>query len=191
MVEMTEDDFDVVLAAAQAGDEHAFGCLWRDLNPRVLRYLRSMTTANYDDLASETWLQVIRHLSTFTGDEHSFRAWVFAIARHKLIDSDRRERRRPRLSSDDAAVDAFAAGDDTALIALENLTTDAALTLIATLPRDQAEVILLRVVAGLDVAAVAQLVGKNPGAVRISAHRGLRRLQEAVAGLRAEAGSLL
>ena len=48
--------------------------------------------------------------------------------------------------------------------------------LIATLPRDQAEVVMLRVVAGLDVADVARIVGKSPGAVRVAAHRALRRL---------------
>jgi RNA polymerase sigma-70 factor (ECF subfamily) len=53
--------------------------------------------------------------------------------------------------------------------------------LIATLPRFQAEVILLRVVAGLDTPAVARLVGRSPGAVRVAAHRGLRRLAATLA----------
>jgi RNA polymerase sigma-70 factor, ECF subfamily len=49
-------------------------------------------------------------------------------------------------------------------------------TLIAALPREQAEIIMLRVVAGLDTSAVARILGKRPGAVRVSAHRALRRL---------------
>ncbi|MGH8890491.1 MAG: RNA polymerase sigma factor [Acidothermaceae bacterium] len=194
-VEMVDEPFDDLLVAAQAGDEHAFACLWRDLNPRVLRYLRTMATSpNADlaaDLASETWLQVIRHLPKFTGDATAFRAWVFTIARNKVVDNGRRERRRPRIESDDAPLDAYPATDDTAVLAVQNLTTDAALALIASLPREQAEVIMLRVVAGLDVAAVAKLVGKSPGAVRISAHRGLRRLQEIVVRPHAEVGSAL
>jgi RNA polymerase sigma-70 factor, ECF subfamily len=47
---------------------------------------------------------------------------------------------------------------------------------VATLPRDQAEIIMLRVVAGLDTQRVARIVGKSPGAVRVAAHRGPRRL---------------
>lgn len=43
---------------------------------------------------------------------------------------------------------------------------------------DQAEMVLLRVVAGLGVEQVARLLGKRPGAVRVLAHRGLRRLAE-------------
>jgi RNA polymerase sigma-70 factor (ECF subfamily) len=61
---------------------------------------------------------------------------------------------------------------------VENLDTEAALALVATLPPDQAEVILLRVLAGLDVTQVASILGKRPGAVRVLQHRGLRRLAE-------------
>jgi RNA polymerase sigma-70 factor, ECF subfamily len=181
MVAMTDEPFDAVLAAAQRGDESAFACLWRELNPKLLRYLRTLAPNAAADLASETWLQVIRSLSRFSGDEPAFRGWVFTIARNKVIDASRRTRRRPPTTADDAALATLPSGDDTALLAMENLTTDSALALIATLPREQAEIIMLRVVAGLEVAAVAQIVGKSAGAVRISAHRGLRHLQEMVA----------
>jgi DNA-directed RNA polymerase specialized sigma24 family protein len=46
----------------------------------------------------------------------------------------------------------------------------------ASVGMSKAEIILLRVVAGLDAPAVARIVGKSPGAVRVAAHRGLRRL---------------
>jgi RNA polymerase sigma-70 factor (ECF subfamily) len=67
---------------------------------------------------------------------------------------------------------------DAADAALETLSTEAALALIASLAPDQAEVVALRVVANLDVAQVAKIVGKRPGAVRVLCHRGLRRLAE-------------
>ena len=65
---------------------------------------------------------------------------------------------------------------DTADQALEAVSTQAAMDLIKSLPREQAEIIMLRVVAGLDAGDVARIVGKTPGAVRVAAHRGLRRL---------------
>jgi RNA polymerase sigma-70 factor (ECF subfamily) len=52
---------------------------------------------------------------------------------------------------------------------------------IRSLPPEQAEIIMLRVVAGLDTGDVARIVGKSPGAVRVAAHRGLRRLAGQVA----------
>lgn len=60
--------------------------------------------------------------------------------------------------------------------ALEALSTQDALELVAGLPRDQAEAVLLRVVVGLDGPAAARVLGKRPGAVRTAAHRGLKRL---------------
>jgi RNA polymerase sigma-70 factor, ECF subfamily len=180
MVWMSDDHFEDVLAAAQGGAEFAFAQLWRELNPRLLRYLQTIAPSAAADLASETWLQVIKSLPRFTGEEPAFRAWVFTIARSKVADAQRRAQRRPRTTVNDLAVEAFASPDDTAVLAMERLTTDSALALIATLPRDQAEVIMLRVVAGLDVATVAAMVGKSPGAVRVSAHRALHRLQELI-----------
>jgi RNA polymerase sigma-70 factor (ECF subfamily) len=170
--------FDAALAAATAGDEAAFAVLWHDVHPVLLRYLRVTAPAAPDDLASETWLEVVRGLDRFSGDEQHFRSWVFTIARHRAVDWRRRAARQ--------AVDAvpgdwfvdFQAPDDPAAAALEALSTTAALALVAGLPPDQAEVVVLRVVAGLDVARVASIVGKRPGTVRVLAHRGLRRLAE-------------
>jgi RNA polymerase sigma-70 factor (ECF subfamily) len=177
---MSDAVFEDVLLAAQAGDENAFAQLWRTLNPPVVRYLRTLAPSSASDLASETWVQVIRNLSKFSGGEPAFRAWVFTIARNKVVDAARHDRRRPQSSIDEAALDRLASPDDTAQLAMDNLSTDAALALIASLPRDQAEVIMLRVVAGLDAAAVGVILGKSAGAVRVTAHRGLRCLQELV-----------
>ena len=58
------------------------------------------------------------------------------------------------------------------------ISTRAVLALVASLPRDHAEIIMLRVVAGLEAADVARIVGKTPGAVRVTAHRALRRLAD-------------
>jgi RNA polymerase sigma-70 factor (ECF subfamily) len=57
------------------------------------------------------------------------------------------------------------------------MSTEAALALVATLPPDQAEAVMLRSVAGLSVATVAQIMNRPPGTVRVLAHRGLRRLE--------------
>jgi RNA polymerase sigma-70 factor (ECF subfamily) len=67
---------------------------------------------------------------------------------------------------------------DAAELALEAISTRSVVALIKTLPRDHAEIIMLRVVAGLEAADVARIVGKTPGAVRVTAHRALRRLAE-------------
>lgn len=174
---MTPEIFVETLAAAQRGDEVAFTVLFRDLQPAVLRYLRVM--AGHDraeDIASDTWLQVVRGLGGFVGDEPAaFRGWVLSIARHRWLDAQRARSRRPETPV--AAIPDQPGTADVADAVEELISTESALELLAALPPDQAEVIMLRVVAGLDVARTAEIVGKQPGAVRVLAHRGLRRLE--------------
>jgi RNA polymerase sigma-70 factor (ECF subfamily) len=175
------DSFAETLAAAQAGDEFAIGCLWRDVQPRLLRYLRARSGGAGEDLASETWLRAARRLASFRGGEIEFRAWMFTIARHVLIDWQRRVRRQPvqDVVPEDVA-DRTGQSDPAADHAMERMETERALGLIRQLTPDQADVILLRVVAGLDVARVARILGKKSTAVRVLQHRGLRRLAELV-----------
>jgi RNA polymerase sigma-70 factor (ECF subfamily) len=173
--------FEVVLAAAAGGDDAAFGIIWRDLQPGLLRYLNAMAPGSGEDLASETWLRVVGALGRFSGDERAFRAWVFTIARHRAVDRWRRgARRKDELVPVDALV-YLPAPDDPAGAAIDAISSRAAVDLIATLPPDQAEVVLLRVVAGLEVAEVAAITGKRPGNVRVLSHRALRRLAERLA----------
>jgi RNA polymerase sigma-70 factor (ECF subfamily) len=176
MSRMNAATFVDVLAAAQRGDQASFAELFRDTQPAVLRYLHVVAGPRAEDLAAETWLQVVRGLGMFSGDDPvGFRAWVMSIARHRWLDDLRASARRPDVSFYELP-DRPAPGD-VATSVDEIITTEAALALIARLPRDQAEVVALRFIADLDVARTAALVGKQPGAVRVLAHRGLRRLE--------------
>jgi RNA polymerase sigma-70 factor (ECF subfamily) len=173
---MIGPSFPAELTAAAGGDENAFGVLWHDLQPRLLRYFKVITPEAAEDLASETWLAVIRGIGRFQGDEAAFQAWVFTIARHKARDGWRRAARRPVEELQATSLTEPSAPDDPAATVLEAASTRAALALIATLPAGQAEAIVLRVVAGLEVNRVAEIMGKQPNTVRVLTHRGLRRL---------------
>ncbi len=164
---------------AAAGDEQAFRDLYRSVQPGLLRYLRVLVgDQDAADVAAETWLQVVRDLASFTGDDRAFRAWVVTIGRHRALDHLRRVRRRPSVETPGEVFDALPAsgGGDPVDGAETAMSTARALALIARLPPDQAEAVLLRVVVGLDAVSAAKVLGKRPGAVRVATHRGLRRL---------------
>lgn len=168
-------DLDAVLDLARQGDEAAFGRVWRSLQPRLLRYLRVVGCADPDDVAGETWLQVVRDLHTFSGSEKDFRRWLFTIGRNRAIDAARSRSRRQvipvstglEILPDDRRVE-----DDV----LEVISTRRALTLVAALSKDQAEAVALRVLVGLETAQVARILGKSTGSVRVALHRGLKTL---------------
>ncbi len=108
------------------------------------------------------------------------------IVRNRAFDLLRYQGRRPaELSPGGAPLDRIAA-DDTAMDATEAMTTKLAIALINSLPREQAEAVLLRAVVGLDARTAADVLGKSPAAVRVAAHRGLKGLAKQL-GSRPEA----
>jgi RNA polymerase sigma-70 factor (ECF subfamily) len=167
--------FPAVLAAAAAGDPEAFTRLWRASHPPLLRYLRVTVGDIAEDVASETWLKVIRSLSTFSGDERAFRGWLTVVGRNTARDHLRAAGRRPETPTAELPL-LRVAGPDAADEVLERLGTERALRLLATLPPAQAEMVALRVVVGLDPAEVARITGRSPGAVRVAVHRALATL---------------
>ena len=171
-------DLTEAVQAAQQGDQQAFRALYRDMQPRLLRYLRTMVGDDAEDVASEAWLHIARDLAGFSGDSDGFRGWAATIARHRAMDHQRRHRRRPQTAPtpvEDLGGD-LAGGEDTAQSALDTVSTEAAVAMIADLPPDQAEAVMLRVVMGLDAESAGRVLGKKAGAVRTAAYRGLRKL---------------
>ena len=176
------DDLAAAIDRARKGDEYAFTQLYRAIQPGLLRYLRALVGDDAEDVAADAWLQVARDIGTFQGDIDGFRGWVATVGRHRALDHLRKLRRRPAVTVPAEAMAGLASLDDTSLAAVDAVTTDAALALIASLPRDQAEAVLLRVVMGLDAERAGAVLGKRAGAVRTAAYRGLRRLAAQLSG---------
>ena len=178
-----------MLARARSGDEAGFLVLWRSLQPRLLRYLRVLGCDDPDDVASETWLQVVRDLPRFSGDEQDFRHWLFTVGRHRAIDAARARMRRPASPTADG-LDGLADRQTVEDQVMDGMSARKAIAMLAGLPPDQAEAVALRVIAGLDTPRVATILGKSPGAVRVALHRGLRALaaDPRVRALAADAG---
>lgn len=175
------DDAELTTAvlAAQDGDENAFRTVYRAVHPRLLGYVRTLVgDGDAEDVTSEAWLQIARDLDSFTGDADRFRGWAARIARNRALDHIRMRGRRPAVGGDETELTGRAADSDTAGEAMEALSTGRTMALIAQLPQDQAEAVVLRVVVGLDAKTAAETLGKRPGAVRTAAHRGLKKLAE-------------
>jgi RNA polymerase sigma-70 factor, ECF subfamily len=164
-----------VLDRVRAGDEAAFRELYTAVHPQLLRYLQVRSPFGAEDVAAETWLHVVRDLPVFRGTVDDFRAWVFTLARHRAVDAARHRSARPAVSVADLP-EPDGRVPSAEQQALDALATQRALAVLATLPGDQAELVMLRVVLGLDVAVVAEIVGRTPGAVRVAVHRALRSL---------------
>ena len=169
-------DFRGTLQAAQQGDEDAFARLWREFQPGLLRYLRIKAAPVAEDLAADIWVRVLRALPGFEGDESGFRGWLYTTARNRLTDWYRSGERRIDVI-EHASLVVMPSSANVEDEAAEHSATDQAIALIGELPPDQAEAVMLRIVAGMDVARVAEIMGRTPGSVRVLCHRGLKRLE--------------
>jgi RNA polymerase sigma-70 factor (ECF subfamily) len=176
------DPLDAAVARLQEGDEAAFREVYRAVQPPLLRYLTTLVGPHdAEDVAAEGWSQAVRDLDRFSGDADGFRAWLTTICRHRAMDHLRRAKRRPACGLEEIGAEERPDGLDVEAYVLGQVGSEAALTLIATLPQDQREAIVLRTVLGFDAPTAARILGKRPGAVRTAAHRGLRTLAKRLA----------
>ena len=174
-----DTDLPDVVEAAGRGEHWALTELFRAYQPRLLRYLRVQAPEAADDIASEVWICVARGVGHFDGDESGFRGWLFTIARRRVIEHRRRlARQRTAAWTDDYdTLSMTRHGGDPAGDVLDRLGAQGAVDeLVAELTPEQAEAVLLRVVAGLPVAEVARIMDRPAGTVRVLCHRALRRL---------------
>jgi RNA polymerase sigma factor (sigma-70 family) len=162
------DRFETVLAAAQMGLEWPVAALCREFHPKVLRYLRAHLPDRAEELASETWSDIASALPTFEGDETSFRRWVFAAARRRVLEA--REK-----SSSARSTPVSEQGD---VVSAERRAVDAALARISALPPRQADVLLLRALGDLGVAEVAEITGDPLDLAHRTEVEGLKRLKD-------------
>ncbi|MDO9591028.1 MAG: sigma-70 family RNA polymerase sigma factor [Microcella sp.] len=185
----SDESFATVLIAAQAGASWACRQLWSDHAPAVAAFLTARGSREPDDLTSEVFLTIFDRLGSFRGDAAAFRSFVFSIAYRRLVDELRIRGRRGEtveLHADEDPRRASSAEDDAAT----RLGNQRALALLETLPRDQRDVMVLRVVADLTVEQIADVLGKRPAAVKALQRRALERLRKKLAAPRTPTSSL-
>ena len=170
---------DEVVAAAAAGDSHAFGMIYTALAPAVLGYLRARGVDDPEGLTNDVFLKLLPQISGLRGGAEGVRRLTFTIARARMIDDVRvRGRTGPMASYEpdmDTRVVRSAEEDAYDALALERVHA-----VLDLLPDDQREVITLRVVADLSIEQVAEVIGRSAGAVKQLQRRGMVALRAAL-----------
>lgn len=154
--------------------DHA--CLLRALVPVLTKFYRRRVagTDEIEDLVQETLIAVHTRRATYDRDR-AFTAWLFAIARYKMIDHFRRHRRTVPIEGleDMLVAEGFEASSN-ARMDVEDL--------LATLPPKQAQMIRATHLDGHTVADTAIASGYGESDVKVSVHRGLKALTARIRG---------
>lgn len=171
-----EDGLRALFVGALAGDNAAYAAFLGHVGGRLRGYYRrraSMFADDIEDLVQEAMLAVHNQRHSYRSDQ-PVTAWLYAIARYKLIDSLRARATRtallvPLADHDEDA--AMASSEPRALEARRDL-----LVLVASLP-DRFRLPILHVkIEGLSIAEAASLLGMTQASVKIGIHRGLKAL---------------
>lgn len=171
--------FPQVLSAAKEGADWAWTELYHEFAPGLLRFLRASGAPEPEDALGDSFVQLVRNLPSFTGDERAFRAWVFTVARSRLVDVWRAGGRRPLLTPELPDREASGAGASVDQAILQH---NSVAELLDTLTPDQRAVLVLRVLDQLSIEETATVLGRSQGSVKLLQHRALgalrRRLEQ-------------
>jgi RNA polymerase sigma-70 factor (ECF subfamily) len=179
MVPAAPTEFADALRAARRGDDAAWRVLYLGHASPVLGYLRAQRAPSPEDLLGEVWLQAVRDLQRFEGDETGFRAWLLTIAHHRLLDARRASSRRPSEVSADSPggdpVNEHEAAPGAQLEAEQELGR-----LLDGLPERQRSVLYLRYVLDLPQHDVARIMGVSTPAMKMIQARATKALERRV-----------
>ena len=147
----------------------------------VLAFVRAAGAEDPEAVVNDVFLGVFGRLSGFAGDESGFRALLLTVARRRVVDDVRRRARRVPTRPWDDEVDRRTSPSVEEMLVGPAGDDRSPLTLVGSLPADQRDVVLLRLVADLSIAEVATILDKRPGAVKSLQRRALDSLRRQLA----------
>jgi RNA polymerase sigma-70 factor, ECF subfamily len=170
-----EQDITGLVRCAVNGDVEAYGKLYNLCLERIYRYvfnqIRNQMLA--EDITEEVFIKAWKAIKTCRGKESTFIPWLYRIAHNQTVDTLRRS---PQDFPLEAALKVKT--EDAARVAESSMETQRILEIIATLPAQQRQLLILKFMNGADNAEIEQIMGKQPGTVRVLQMRALKNLKQ-------------
>lgn len=165
-----------IVRRAQALDEDALRSLYETYYPRIYGYafLQMGDVQAAEDLASDVMLKMIESIRSYKFKGLPFGAWVFRIARNRLIDLHRRRKRRGEVDLSETLAGTLASPQSMAERALERGQLQIAMK---HLTEEQRQVIVLKFIQGFDNRSIGRIMGRSEGAIKSLQHRALHALR--------------
>lgn len=167
---------------ARALDEAALCSLFDTYYPKIYHYglIQLQEAHAAEDLASDVILKVLESIPKYRSRGIPLSAWVFRIARNRLVDIRRRGNRQREVGLTDTFVDGSSNAPHSVVEkALDYRRVSRALSHLTEV---QEQVIVLRFLKDLDVATVAQILGRSESAVKSLQFRALTSLRRILQG---------
>jgi RNA polymerase sigma-70 factor (ECF subfamily) len=165
-----------VIVRAQQGSPDDVGWLYTAYHQNVYRYLyyRTGDLQTAEDLTEEVFVKMVQALPAYRIEAAPFIAWLFQIARNVAIDHYRKVAAHPMVQLDEGMKEPQ---DDLVDLVEKRLTSEALARGLARLDENHRDVLVLRFIERLPIAATAQTLHKTEDAVKALQRRGLYALR--------------
>ncbi len=168
-----------LLERAKAYDSAALGLLYDRYSGRIYNYIyhRIGEPGLAEDLTGQVFLRMLEAIQNERAWQSSFSGWLYRIAHNLIIDHYRRRGRSQQMSLEDVPTLPALEGDPLEAVE-ERLSQERLRAAIRRLTPEQAQVIVLRFLEGLNIAEVAKVMRKSEGAIKALQYRAVMALRE-------------
>ena len=169
-------DIHTLVTHARAGDTEAFGKLYDIFLDTIYRfvYFRVSTTADAEDITEQVFVSIFEHIGSYEERNLPFEAWLFRIARNKVIDYYRTKKTKVPLEAIAERPDSKPQPDEIAEI---QLTKEAVMKALTKLPDPYREIIILKFIEEKENDEITIIMEIESGYVRVLQQRALSRLR--------------
>ena len=177
----TYDQSEIVrlVEKAAGGNFEAFGKLYSIYLDRIYRYafyqVKDKMTA--EDITEEVFVKAWKAIDSCKGKGHTFSAWIYRIAHNHIINTFRNMRKCVSMEMEN-----LTELSDPKLEVEMTLDRQELLAVLADLPQNQRQVVILKFIEGLDNREIGQIMKKSEGAIRILQMRALTTLRQKLGG---------
>ncbi len=168
-----------IVRRAQSYEEDAFRSLYETYYPKIYNYafMQMGDVQAAEDLASDVMLKMIESIQSYKFRGLPFGAWVFRIARNRIIDLHRKRKRRGEVDLSETVASALANPQVLAERAIDRGQLQVALK---HLTPEQRQVIVLKFIEGYDNRSIGKIMGRSEGAIKSLQHRALGALKRII-----------
>lgn len=164
---------------AQAGDTEAFGKLYDTYLDAVYRfvYFRVGNRLDAEDVTEQIFVSMFESINRYVDNGKPFEAWVYRVARNKIIDFYRT--RKVHVNGDEIAEQ-----PDTQALPEElterQLTKEAVMKSLTKIPRQYQEIIILKFIEDKENEEISSILRKPVAHIRVLQHRAIQSLRTAL-----------
>ncbi len=168
-----------LISQAIAGNSDAFGALYEKYIDQIYNYIyyRTSNSKDAEDLCSRVFIRALNHIERYEDRGYPFSAWLYRIAHNLVINWYRDHEKAEVISLSDQYPPPTMDGSVEERIEKED-DREALLRVLADLPEDRKELLILKHVEGLTNSEIGQIMDRTEGAIKALYHRTLESLRD-------------